>query len=520
MPDQAHLQELLQLTAFGGVGIALALGMLLAGFLFLGRDDRHRLRSPLLLFLAHLAIVGVELVLPAQHLVRTPLRVIAIAVLLLSMARTGFLLIVQALVGRRGQVPLPRIIQDILQGVLYAAVILVVLRAAGVELASILTTSAVLTAVIGLSLQETLGNLFAGLAIQAQRPFELGDWIHFDPDPTHVGRVVEINWRATRVLTIDNVEITVPNSALARASIRNYSRPTAEVRRAVTIVAANDLAPGEAHQIFLDAVRGTPGVLEQPPPDVQTVAFNDRGIEYRVRYWTTQLDRREPVDSAVRDRMWYGLQRAGHSLPGAQRHVFVHETGDEARSRQEERAAQQRERTLRYVDFFRELPDDAVHALAITAQRRRYSAGEVVIEEGSAGEELFVVEQGEVEVLVGAAVPTRADSAGPETSRKEPVRVATLGPSRFFGEMSLMTGEKRRATVRTTRETVLLMVGRKNLQPVLETHPALAEKISDLLAEREVALGQMQVVAGQDHKSVVEQRSDALLQRIRHFFSL
>ena len=264
----------------------------------------------------------------------------------------------------------------------------------------------------------------------------------------------------------------------------------------------------------------SPGVLEQPPPDVQTVAFNDRGIEYRVRYWTTQLDRREPVDSAVRDRMWYGLQRAGHSLPGAQRHVFVHETGDEARSRQEERAAQQRERTLRYVDFFRELPDDAVHALAITAQRRRYSVGEVVIEEGSAGEELFVVEQGEVEVLVGAPGPPRADGAGPETSRKDPVRVATLGPSRFFGEMSLMTGEKRRATVRTTRETVLLMVGRKNLQPVLETHPALAEKISDLLAEREVALGQMQVVAGQDHKSVVEQRSDALLQRIRHFFSL
>src|SRR5690606_13193402 len=156
--------------------------------------------------------------------------------------------------------------------VFYAAVALVVLRAAGVELGSLLTTSALLTAVIGLSLQDTLGNLFAGLAIQAQQPFEVGDWIQHDPtDQETMGRVVEINWRATRVLTVDNVEVTIPNGALARASIRNFSRPTAEVRRSVTITVAAHVPPNEVHRLFAEAVAGTPGVLSHPAPDVQTL---------------------------------------------------------------------------------------------------------------------------------------------------------------------------------------------------------------------------------------------------------
>src|SRR5690606_39397019 len=112
-----------------------------------------------------------------------------------------------------------------------------------VEPASLLATSALLTAVIGLSLQETLGNLFAGLAIQAERPFEVNDWIQFDEHRHRVGRVVEINWRATKVETSDRVILTVPNGVLARAPIMNFSRPTALVRRSVYVDAPFDAPP-------------------------------------------------------------------------------------------------------------------------------------------------------------------------------------------------------------------------------------------------------------------------------------
>ena len=482
--------------------------MILAGHVLLAPTERRRLRFPAVLVALHLVMLLVELVLPDDPLLRRPIRIITIGLLLLSMARSGFLLLVHAIVGRRGDGPVPKIIQDILQGVFYAAVALVVLRAAGVELGSLLTTSALLTAVIGLSLQETLGNLFAGLAIQAQRPFELGDWIQHDPaNEDSMGRVVEINWRATRVLTVDNVEVTIPNGALARASIRNFSRPSAEVRRSVTITVAAHVPPNEVHRLFAEAVAGTPGVLPHPAPDVQTLGFTDRGVDYRVRYWMTDFTARGPIDGAVRDRLWYAMQRVGLSIPGAQRHVYVHETTREAREERQAEHARERASVLRDVDFLRDLPEPAMERLAATAERRMYAPGEIVITEGTDGDELFVVESGEVEIVV-----TQGNRAV--------ARIATVGPGRFFGEMSLMTGEKRRATVRTVRDTVLLVVGKKTLQPVLEAHPTIAQRISEVLAERELALGNVSIRSEKDHKSIVEQRSDALLARIRQFFSL
>ena len=117
---------------------------------------------------------------------------------------------------RRVRPNIPRIVPDVLTTI---AGLVALMRASshlGLDLSGIIATSAVLTAVIGLSLQDTLGNLFAGLALQVQQPFEVGDWIQFDQDVTHTGEVVEINWRATRIITIDRKEFPVPKGAPRR----------------------------------------------------------------------------------------------------------------------------------------------------------------------------------------------------------------------------------------------------------------------------------------------------------------
>ena len=134
------------------------------------------------------------------------------------------------------------ILRDIAQGVLYLFVVLAALRALGFDPGSILTTGAVVTAVIGLSLQETLGNLVAGLAIQLQRPFDVGDWVSFDEDAKHIGRVIEINWRATKVITLDQVEIVIPNGPLAKAPIRNFTKPAVLSRRRLQVVVEGETA--------------------------------------------------------------------------------------------------------------------------------------------------------------------------------------------------------------------------------------------------------------------------------------
>ena len=141
------------------------------------------------------------------------------------------LLVLDTILSRRLDRPLPKIIRDILQGLVYFVLALAILRQLGVEPGQLLTTSALLTAVVGLSLQDTAGNLIAGLSVQLQRPFDVGDWIQFDDNPKNIGRVIEINWRATTLLTLDENEIIVPNGLLAKAPLRNYTKPTNVARR-------------------------------------------------------------------------------------------------------------------------------------------------------------------------------------------------------------------------------------------------------------------------------------------------
>ena len=518
MPDAQNFFRFLggSLTPFGGLGIAVAVALLLLLRLVVPPAERRSVRAPFALLIAHLAIVVVRAVLPDPRpdpsgfaeLADRLVRLAALTLLLISIGRSVYLLLLHLVLARKGRTrTLPGIFRDIIQVAIYIVVSLFVLHAAGVEPGSLLTTSALLTAVIGLSLQDTLGNLFAGLAIQTQQPFEVGDWIQFDDDPDHTGEVLEINWRATRMLTIDRVEVTVPNSLLAKAPIRNYSRPSRLVRRKAILVAPYEAPPARVHRLITQAVVEVEGVRHQPPPDVQTMQFTDRGVEYQVRYFIEDFDQREVIDGRVRDRFWYALRRAAVTIPVPQRRLTLVEQN--AASTEREAAAQVAdvERSLARVDFLKTLPMELLHELAMHTERRLYTAGELVIQQGDHGEELFIVERGQVEVLIDS-------SAGAE-------HVATLKAGEFFGEMSLMTGERRKATVRADGEVALLVVSKDSLQPILGHHPQLAHDISEVLAAREVELGRHSARAQEDDKEEqITERRGELLSRIREFFSL
>jgi small-conductance mechanosensitive channel/CRP-like cAMP-binding protein len=494
-----------ELGILGGVSVVIAALLLVALRVVLPPADRSRIRMPLLALLLHIGVVIGRGFLPAEAPSRRTLAVIAVMLLALSIGRSGFLLVIDHLLGRRRAQPLPRIIRDIIQGLVYAGVAIVTLRAAGVEPGSLLATSALLTAVIGLSLQETLGNMFAGLAIQMQRPFEVGDWIQFDSDPEHIGRVVEINWRATKVQTIELVEVIVPNGTLAKAPIANYTKPSAVIRRSVFVQAPYDVPPGRVRDAILAAIRGAPGVLEQPAPTVVTRAFQDSGIEYWVRFFLDRFEDRDVIAGAVRDRIWYAFNRAGISIPFPIRTVHLHEAEREAQKDRDARFAR-RERVLRCVDFIDALPDEAVRTLADRSRMRRFGAGEAVIQQGELGSELYIIERGEVLV-------SRSGNGGE-------AEIARLGPNAFFGEMSLTTGERRTATVRALSECELLMVDKSALHDVLAASPELMSTISEVVASRQVELEESAATSQRPSEAKVEDKKNALLARIRDFFKL
>ncbi len=492
---------------FEGAGAFVAASLVLALVLFLPRDERRLARGPFLLVLAYMVLVVVSAFLPEKFAAQRFVRLSAETLLLLSLGRSSFLLLMNTIWVRRFAEPLPKIVRDVVQAVIYIFMALLVLRAAGVEPGSLLTTSALLTAVIGLSLQDTLGNLFAGLAIQAQRPFGVGDWIQFDTDETHVGKITEINWRATRILTLAQVEITVPNGAVAKAPIINYSRPNRVVRREVSVTAPYDASPEFVHRLLLQSVRHVPDVLTKPPPVVVTGDFDERGVVYTCRYFIERFERRERVQSDVRDRLWYALRRGGLEIPFPGRKVEMWQRAEAYRPISSVRPVSERATLLAGLELFAGLEEDELKRLAEHCRLDEYAPEEYIVRQGESTTEMYIVERGSVRIEA-------------ELRHGKPVVVTSLGRGEFFGEMSMLTGEARSANVIAVGETDVIVLDHDTFAPAIENNPELAERISKVLAERQVKLQEVFGSSQSEHPPDTKRAEQELLERIKRFFSL
>ncbi len=488
------------------VGIAAAVALLALARWLLPKDDKGRVHLPFTYLLLAGLFGALATVLEGNATVARVFSFLYTFFLLASCGRSLVLLAVDVIFNRQMHRAPPRIFRDVTQAVVYVVVLLLTLRAVGVEPSSLLTTSALLTAVIGLSLQDTLGNMVSGLALQMQRPFQVGDWIQFESDLRQVGQVTEVNWRATTVMTSDLVEVIVPNALLAKAAIRNYSRPSNVSRRSVAVQGPYDTSPERVHDAILGALAGIAGVLADPPPFVQTRNFADSGIDYAVYFYTDDFASRDRIDGYVRDRIWYALQRGQVEIPFPQRTVHTHLVSEESRGHSLERELERRDRVLRHVDFLAVLPKEAHRALAAAAMVRLYAPGELVVAQGDSAGELYIIDRGEVVV---------------ELPREErsPREVARLGPGKFFGEMGLMTGEQRRASVRALSECELLVVSHAAFHATLVSNTDVIEKISELLLARQAELD---AIAGSRDTMIepVQDRSKRLISQIKSFFNL
>jgi CRP-like cAMP-binding protein len=306
-------------------------------------------------------------------------------------------------------------------------------------------------------------------------------------------------------MTNDLVEVIVPNAMLARAPIRNYSRPSTVSRRLVTVQGPYAASPERVHEAILAALVDAPSVLSDPAPWVQTRSFGDSGVEYGVYFFTSDFASRDAVDGRVRDRVWYALQRAGIQVPFPVRNVHVHQVSDDSVERDHAADLERRERILRCVDFLDVLPPDARRALVGSARVRLYAPDELVVRQGETSTELFIIERGEVVVETGRPGST--------------VAVARLGAKKFFGEMGLMTGEARSASVRAVTECELLVVDHEAFQGVLAAHPEVVGRMSELLAVRQAELEQA-VASKRPRQDLPEDRSKRLISQIKDFFKL
>jgi small-conductance mechanosensitive channel/CRP-like cAMP-binding protein len=497
--------ERLQRVEDAWPGVFAALGLLAAllalRWFVLPADRRKNTTSPALFLLGALALHPLATAIGADGMLRSTLGVFTLV--FFALGGTGLLNVFAFdLVFRRARVP--SVVRDVVQALALFVLLLVMLRRSGVDLFSLVTTSAVVTAIIGLALQNTIANLFAGVTLPLEHTLAIGDWIRVNG---HIGRIVEISWRATSLVTKDGDVVCVPNSQLLAAEVHNYSRPTAYHRVWLRVGFHYRHPPNEVRRVLLEAVRGAPGVLAMPDADCFPVEFSESAVTYALRYWIEDFEREEPISGEVRARIWYAAQRAGLEIPFPIRTIV--NASPSAERLDAERAEESVERlaALGHVFLLAPLDDADRELLAAGMRRERFGASEPIIHQGDPGYSLYLVQSGEIGVFLTLDGAQR--------------QVARLGPGDFFGEMSLMTGEPRQASCTALTDAVCWVVDHAVFRRVLDAKPKLAEELSAVLAARQAMLdGERDGLSAAARARRAAEAQSHLLARIQGFFHL
>src|SRR3954467_241309 len=336
----------------------------------------------------------------------------------------------------------PAILQD------FIVIGLVVLVATLVFHDRLLTTSAVSAVVIGFALQDTLGNAFAGLAIQSGKPFHVGHWIRVGE---FEGRVAEVTWRATKLRTKSGNFVVVPNNIVSKEAITNYSEPATPTRIDVEVGASYEAAPAQVKAAITEALGNSARALKAPTPDIMLVRFDSSSVAYRARFWIEDYERDEAARDEVRTAIYYAFARHGIEIPWPIQ-VHYERKGEEPDSGER---TNERGRLLAGVHLFAGLDEETLADIAAATTSRTYGNGEPIVRQGEPGDSMFIIGSGRGAVVL-------------EPDRRE---IATLEPGGYFGEMSLLTGEPRTATVLARGDTMVFEINAELFRRLGVTHP-------------------------------------------------
>jgi small-conductance mechanosensitive channel/CRP-like cAMP-binding protein len=471
--------------------------------------ERYHTRAAGTLIGLHLVAITVAAMQSALDYESNIAETVALAFSLLAVVSLGVTLVLRVLLPRVG-IALPRIMVDLVTAVCTIVVFIIVGKRAGFSVAGLITTSAVLTAVIGFSLQDTLGSVMGGLSLQLDKSVSVGDWITLGPgQPT--GRVVEIRWRYTAIETRNWETVIIPNSQLVKSQVTILGRRTGEatlLRRHIEFFVDFRTPPTDVIAAVDVALKADvpPRVATSPAPNVIFFGVRDSFGVYAVRYWLEDLAFDDGTDSAVRIRIWFALRRANIQMSIPASTVFLTHETKERDERKENEERERRLTALASVDLFRGLPAALHEELALELQFKPFAAGEAVTREGDHDDGLYMLVKGEAAVRIGKGADEK--------------EVARLTAGQFFGEMSLMTGEARTASVIAASDMITYRIDKPAFEKVLRSTPGMAEQIADVLVARRTALSAAQNERDEVRRKRMETARQDLASKIRGFFGI
>ncbi|WP_110984435.1 mechanosensitive ion channel family protein [Acaryochloris thomasi] len=472
---EAILQQPWLLWSIGlMVGFPLAMVGLNEGILKLQRQRkalantlkiiRNWVMPTLVLFLFVTQVMGLDPDLTPIRLVQT---LLLLATMNMGLSFVNIMLFVEA-GSNTWQAQVPKLLRDLVRFFLILMGTALVLSLVWkTDLGGLITALGVSSIVIGLALQDTLGNLFSGIALLFGRPFKVGDWLQLGET---VGKVNEVNWRAVHLMTREQEMLIIPNSVLAKEIFKNYNQPIKMHVEPVDVGFSYNDPPNKVKRVMLEVALATKGVLEKPPPVIQTINYNDSSIDYRVRLFLADYSKVPQIRDEFMTRVWYAANRYGLNIPFPIRTVF---------HQQMEPANLETERTrmleeLRSLPSFAIVESDTLTDLLPDLEVKSFGQGETIIRQGDTGVKLHLILKGQVKVSV--------NNRGLETE------IDRFARGEFFGTLTLLSNEPTPNTVIALDDLEVVVFETEALHIMLARTPRLAQEMGAVIEARRSAI--------------------------------
>lgn len=392
--------------------------------------------------------------------------------------------------------PPPQILSGLIALVIWISTLALALPFVfGQSTAGLLAASSVGLGVLGFSLSRVIADVFYSIALVFERPFEIGDWVKTSDGLE--GQVKEVGWRKTTLIGIDDTSIAIPNSKIGGETLTNFNRPHVSFYRGLSFTLPYSVTAHRAERLLRSAIEEVPESANLPiKPAVSIKGLSPDGVEWLLYYGVPNY----PAQWSVRTRLYRAILRNLFyaNIDVAQPRMNVTMQRPASGNLDEDVG------WLRRVALFGGLSDNEQTWLAGQTREHLWLAGQPVVEQGKPGSSLFVVKEGILDVTI----------KGEDGTTNE---VGQVRAGHVFGEMSLLTGAPRGATVTPVVDAYVAEITKEDIEPIFRDHPELIEDIGAMLAERQSEASERLQRATTVSKN---DESDALVDRIRNFFRL
>ena len=359
-----------------------------------------------------------------------------------------------------------RLFQDVFGAVVFLAAVVAALGfVLELPVRGLVATSGALAIVLGLAIQSTLSDVFAGIVINTTEPYHIGNWVSIDGVE---GKVLEMNWRATHLLNSQGNIVIVPNAVAAKAKITNSSRPPSLHGVTVLLEITPEARPSVVIAALERALAGVRAVIADPAPYAIVKRTTVTSIQYEATAYVDDMSKKLAVTNELYDLCYRHLAAAG---------VELKPLGVSYAQPAPAQLADARIRLLRRVELFAALTPEELQRLAPLLSRREFERGDTVISPETVPDHLTIVDSGVLSVVA-------EDGSGP-------VEVNRLGPGDALGEAGLLAGMPARVKISALTHAAVYQLNKDDLTPLLKDKPDVAKLMCQMLSRRQDALGKL-----------------------------